>query len=120
MTPSLVSAAALVNPQHPTATVSGLPAEVSNNGSDVFGAYASTYWLDAFGPALQGQQWEWPSPTDVPSPVSVPDLLGAAPADATAELAARRSEGNGGLGGLRQCPAGRHGGLLRTAGGVRR
>ncbi len=87
VTPGLVSAAALVNPSDPTATVTGLPAEVTNNGSDVFGAYASTYWLDAYGPSLQGQQWDWPSPTDVPSPVNVPDLQGETVSDATAALA---------------------------------
>jgi membrane peptidoglycan carboxypeptidase len=87
VTPSLVSDAALVNPGDPTATVTGLPAEVANNGSDVFGAYASTYWLDAFGPSLQGQQWEWPSPEDVPSPVWVPSLLGRSVSDAVASLA---------------------------------
>ncbi|HTZ44433.1 MAG TPA: transglycosylase domain-containing protein [Jatrophihabitans sp.] len=87
VTPSLVSAAALVNPTNPIATVSGLPAEVSNNGADVFGAYASTFWLDAYGPSLQSQQWQWPSPTDVPNPVTVPQLAGKQPADALAELA---------------------------------
>lgn len=88
VTPGLVSAAALVNPSDPTATVTGLPAEVANNGSDVFGAYASSYWLDAYGPSLQGQQWEWPSPTDVPSGVDVPYLQGETASDATTELAA--------------------------------
>ena len=86
VTPTLVSAAALVNPSSPKATVSGLPADVGNNGSDVFGAYASTFWLDAYGPALQGQQWSWPDPADVSDPVPVPDLTGATPEAATAKL----------------------------------
>ena len=86
MTPSLVSAAALVNPSSPKATVSGLPADVANNGSDVFGAYASTFWLDAYGPALQDQEWSWPDPNDVSNPVPVPDLTGSTPADAIARL----------------------------------
>lgn len=86
MTPNLVSAAALVNPTSPKATVTGLPAGVSNNGGDVFGAYAATYWLDAYAPVLQSQRWTWPDPSDVPNPVQVPDLAGQTPAAASATL----------------------------------
>jgi membrane peptidoglycan carboxypeptidase len=86
VTPTLVSAAALVNPSSPKATVSGLPADVGNNGSDVFGAYASTFWLAAYGSALQDQQWSWPDPDDVSDPVPVPDLTGSTPAAAIAKL----------------------------------
>jgi len=86
VTPNLTSAAALVNPEHPTALVSGLPANVTNNGSDVYGAYASTFWLDAYGPTLAQQSWSWPSPTDVPNPVNVPNLLGQQPDQATSTL----------------------------------
>jgi membrane peptidoglycan carboxypeptidase len=88
VTPSLTAAAALVNPGDPTATVAGLPAEVANNGSDVFGAYASTYWLDAYGPGLPSQQWEWPSPTAVPAAVTVPYLTGRTISDAIDTLTA--------------------------------
>jgi membrane peptidoglycan carboxypeptidase len=86
VTPTLVSAAALVNPTNSTATVSGLPPSVSNNGSDVFGAYASTFWLDAYGPTLQNQNWTWPDPADVPSPVTVPNLAGQSVEQATQTL----------------------------------
>jgi membrane peptidoglycan carboxypeptidase len=86
MTPSLVSAAALVNPSSPKATVTGLPTDIGNNGSDVFGAYASTFWLDAYGPTLQGQQWTWPDPSDVPNPVQLPDLTGVTKDSALATL----------------------------------
>jgi membrane peptidoglycan carboxypeptidase len=88
ITPNLTSAAALVNPQNPKATVTGLPAEVSNNGSDVFGAYASTFWLDAYGSTLQRQHWSWPAAEDVPNGQSVPYLIGKQPAEARALLAA--------------------------------
>ncbi|HEX2903493.1 MAG TPA: transglycosylase domain-containing protein [Jatrophihabitans sp.] len=88
VTPNLTSAAALVNPTNPTATVSGLPDNVSNNGSDVFGAYASKFWLAAYQPTLSQQSWSWPSPDDVPNPVSVPQLLGKSPDDARSALAA--------------------------------
>jgi membrane peptidoglycan carboxypeptidase len=86
VTPNLVAASALVNPSSPTATVTGLPPDVSNNGSDVYGAYAATYWLDAYGPPLQQQSWNWPDPADVPSPIQVPNLAGQSPADATAAV----------------------------------
>jgi membrane peptidoglycan carboxypeptidase len=87
VTPHLTSAAALVNPQNPKATVAGLPEQVSNNGSDVFGAYASTFWLDAYGSTLQRQQWSWPDPSDVPDARQVPNLIGKEPADARTLLA---------------------------------
>jgi len=86
VTPNLASAAALVNPTSPKATITGLPDNVSNNGSDVFGAYASTYWLDAYGPTLQAQSWTWPSPTDIPNAMTVPDVIGRTEAAATATL----------------------------------
>ncbi len=86
VTPTLVSAAALVNPSSPKATVSGLPGNVANNGSDVFGAYASTFWLAAYGPTLSQQQWSWGEPTDVSNPVNVPDLTGLSVPDATSTL----------------------------------
>jgi membrane peptidoglycan carboxypeptidase len=62
MTPHLVSAASLVNPQNPKQTVHDLPNLPGVSvGQDVFGAYASTYWLDAYGPTLARTHWSWPS-----------------------------------------------------------
>ncbi len=86
VTPTLTSAAALVNPSDPAALVSGLPSNVTNNGSDVFGAYAATFWLDAYQPTLSQQSWSWPAADDVPNPVSVPNLLGQSPDEATTTL----------------------------------
>jgi membrane peptidoglycan carboxypeptidase len=63
MTPHLVSAASLVNPLRPKQTVHGLPGlPDASVGQDVFGAYAATYWLDAYGPALAARHWSWASP----------------------------------------------------------
>ncbi|MGI8666821.1 MAG: transglycosylase domain-containing protein [Jatrophihabitans sp.] len=86
ITPTLVSAAALVNPTSPKATLVGLPDTVSRNTSDVFGAYASTFWLDAYGPRLAQQEWNWADPADVTDPVDVPDLAGQSTAAATSTL----------------------------------
>ncbi len=86
VTPTLVSASALVNPSSPTSTVSGLPADVSNNGSDVFGAYAATFWLDAYGSDLSAQQWTWPTVQDIDGAVEVPDITGQTPSDAASTL----------------------------------
>jgi membrane peptidoglycan carboxypeptidase len=61
MTPHLVAAASLVDPQSPKETVHGLPGlPDSYVAQDVFGAYASTYWQAAYGPALR-YHWSWPS-----------------------------------------------------------
>jgi membrane peptidoglycan carboxypeptidase len=61
MTPHLVSAASLVDPNSPKETVHGLPGLPNAYvAQDVFGAYASTYWLAAYGPSL-AHHWDWPS-----------------------------------------------------------
>jgi len=86
VTPTLVSAAALVNPSNPKQTVTGLPADVTNNGNDIFGAYASTYWLAAYGTALQANQWTWPDPTNIAEAVPVPDVTGQTPDNAATTL----------------------------------
>jgi membrane peptidoglycan carboxypeptidase len=88
VTPKLVSAAALVNPTSPKAQVTGLPAAVSTRGGDVFGAYASTFWLDAYGAQLHAQPWAWPDPAAIPGAVAVPDTTGKSADAARAVLAA--------------------------------
>jgi membrane peptidoglycan carboxypeptidase len=88
VTPRLTSAAALVNPVSPKATVTGLPASVTNNGSDVFGAYASTFWLKAYGPMLRAHPWRWPDPSGIAGATNVPDVTGRSPSDAARELRA--------------------------------
>jgi membrane peptidoglycan carboxypeptidase len=75
-TPHLVAAASLVNPHNPKQTVHDLPHLPGNwVGQDIFGAYASTYWLAAYGPALR-HKWTWPSPSAVPGGRSVPSVTG--------------------------------------------
>jgi membrane peptidoglycan carboxypeptidase len=87
MTPRLVSAASLVDPAHPKATVHGLPGlPDAFVAQDVFGAYASTYWLDAYGPALRGS-WSWPS-ADQLDGATVPTVVGQERSDAVAQLQA--------------------------------
>jgi membrane peptidoglycan carboxypeptidase len=88
ITPTLTSAAALVNPVSPKATVTGLPADVTNNGSDVFGAYASKFWLKAYGSMLRAHPWSWPSPSHIPGAVDVPDVVGQSVGSARRELRA--------------------------------
>jgi membrane peptidoglycan carboxypeptidase len=75
-TPHLVAAASLVNPQNPKQTVHDLPHMPGDwVGQDVFGAYASTYWLAAYGPALH-HRWTWPSAASLPARRTVPSVLG--------------------------------------------
>jgi membrane peptidoglycan carboxypeptidase len=75
-TPRLVAAASLVNPRNPKQTVHDLPGLPGTNvGQDVFGAYASTYWLSAYGPALR-HHWSWPSPSAVHGGRAVPRVIG--------------------------------------------
>lgn len=73
ITPTLVSAAALVNPDKPTLAISNVPGvSALNNGADTFGATASRFWLQAYQPVLQPQQWTWPTADSTPGqPVPV-------------------------------------------------
>jgi membrane peptidoglycan carboxypeptidase len=85
MTPHLVSSAALVDPASPKATVHGLPGLPDSFVSqDVFGAYAATYWLAAYGPVLHGH-WSWPSVAALRG-VRVPSVLGRSRTAAIARL----------------------------------
>ncbi len=88
ITPSLVSAAALVNPDKPTLAIANVPGVTANNdGSDTFGATASRFWLEAFGPSLQNLQWQWPTVASTPgNPVDV--VTGEDPNEATTKLTA--------------------------------
>jgi membrane peptidoglycan carboxypeptidase len=86
ITPTLVSAAALFNPAAPKATITGLPTMVRNDGSDVFGAYASTFWLAAYRPMLLSRKWSFPSPSSITGARTVPSVIGLSQASATTEL----------------------------------
>jgi len=67
ITPSLTSAAALVNPQRPTLRIQDVPGITENNtGQDTFGATASKFWLMAYQQDLLSQQWTWPTPESAP------------------------------------------------------
>jgi membrane peptidoglycan carboxypeptidase len=87
MTPGLVSAASLVNPIRPKQTVHDLPNLPGVNvGQDIFGAYAATYWLAAYGPRLRASRWAWPDVHDLPATVPVPDVVGKSVEVATSTL----------------------------------
>jgi membrane peptidoglycan carboxypeptidase len=86
ITPTLVSAAALVNPKNPRKSIQSTPGlPPGSNGTDTYGAFASTFWLAAYGPRLQNQTWTWPTPESVPG-VPVPSMIGKTAGDAQAEL----------------------------------
>jgi membrane peptidoglycan carboxypeptidase len=85
-TPRLVAAASLVNPNNPKQTVHDLPRMPGTwVGQDVFGAYASTYWQAAYGPALR-RHWSWPAASSVPGGRWVPDVTGESRSVAVADL----------------------------------
>ena len=84
-TPHLVAAAALVNPRNPKQTVHGLPGQPAGSvGQDTFGAYASRFWLTAYGPALR-HHWSWPEPGGLGGD-AVPPVIGRSAGAAKAAL----------------------------------
>lgn len=87
ITPNLVSAAALVNPERPTQRIAGVPGVTEfNDGTDTFGAAASKFWLQAYGPTLSAQQWDWPSVDSTPGN-RVPSVVGMSQDEAIQFLA---------------------------------
>ncbi|MGI8666030.1 MAG: transglycosylase domain-containing protein [Jatrophihabitans sp.] len=89
ITPTLVSAAALVNPDKPTDAIANVPGVTANNtGADTFGAVSSVFWLQAYQPVLQSQQpWTWPTVDSTPGG-PVDPVTGLSVDDATAKLTA--------------------------------
>jgi membrane peptidoglycan carboxypeptidase len=86
ITPSLVSAAAVVNPQHPNQRIANVPGITANNdGTDTFGATAARFWLMAYQETLQAQQWSWPTPDSAPGE-EVPSVVNRPVNDAITEL----------------------------------
>jgi len=86
ITPNLVSAAAVVNTQHPTQRISNVPGITANNdGTDTFGASASRFWLMAYQDTLQSQEWTWPTADSAPGE-KVPSVQNMAPDEATNRL----------------------------------
>jgi membrane peptidoglycan carboxypeptidase len=84
LTPRLVSATTMYDPAHTSRTLN--IKGVYNSGTDVFGAYAGTYWIAAYGKYVTAHGWSWPSPDGVPDGVSVPSVVGRTEADAVQVL----------------------------------
>ena len=89
ITPDLVSAAALVNPERPTRRISGVPGITEDNdGTDTFGAATSKFWKLAYGPTLKAKDWEWPSVESTPGN-PVPSVTGMSQDEAIRYLASQ-------------------------------
>ncbi|MDQ1739622.1 MAG: hypothetical protein QOE53_1274 [Pseudonocardiales bacterium] len=89
ITPDLVSAAALVNPERPTQRISRVPGITEDNtGTDTFGAAASKFWMQAYGPTLKAKDWEWPTVESTPGN-PVPSVTGMSQGDAIKYLASQ-------------------------------
>ncbi|MEO7261404.1 MAG: transglycosylase domain-containing protein [Jatrophihabitantaceae bacterium] len=89
ITPNLVSAAALVNPERPTQRIAGVPGITEfNSGTDTFGAAASKFWMQAYGPTLSSQEWTWPTVDSTPGN-PVPSVVGMSQGDAIGFLASQ-------------------------------
>jgi membrane peptidoglycan carboxypeptidase len=93
ITPDLVSAAALVNPESPNRRISNVPGVTDSttgdiSGTDTFGATASKFWKLAYGPTLQTKQWEWPTVDSTPGN-PVPSVTGMSQDEAIKFLASQ-------------------------------
>ncbi|MDQ1721780.1 MAG: hypothetical protein QOI26_1514 [Pseudonocardiales bacterium] len=93
ITPDLVSAAALVNPESPNRRIADVPGVTDPtsgdiSGNDTFGATASKFWMQAYGPTLSAQQWTWPTVDSTPGN-PVPSVTGKSQADAIQFLASQ-------------------------------
>jgi membrane peptidoglycan carboxypeptidase len=91
ITPDLVSAAALVNPDSPNRRIANVPGVTDSttgdiSGTDTFGAFASRFWMEAYGPTLKAKSWEWPTVDSTPGN-PVPSVTGMSQSEAIKFLA---------------------------------
>ncbi|MGI8880485.1 MAG: transglycosylase domain-containing protein, partial [Jatrophihabitans sp.] len=84
LTPRLVSATAMVNVDHPTATLQ-IPGN-NSAGDDIFGAYSAQYWIAAYGKYVASQSWHWPSADDIPNGQQVQSVVGQTESEAVSNL----------------------------------
>ena len=87
VTPRLVSASAMFNPDHPTKAIRGVPGFPGDSAAnDAYGAVSSIFWAKSFGSTVAKKRWSWPSPYSVTNGQQVPQLRGYSAGDATQRL----------------------------------
>jgi membrane peptidoglycan carboxypeptidase len=87
ITPTFVSAAEFANPQKTTQAIPAVPGVTGedNSGTDIFGAVASKFWLQAYQGYLQNLHWSWPTVDSTPG-IPVDQVTGQSIDEATARL----------------------------------
>lgn len=87
VTPRLVSASAMINPDNPTKPIRGVPGFAGDTAaSAAYGAVSSIFWAKSFGSTVAKNKWSWPSPYSVTNGQQVPNVRGDSADDATRRL----------------------------------
>ena len=87
VTPHLVSASAMFNPDHPTTAIRGVPGFAGDSAAnDAYGAVSSIFWAKSFGSTVAEHQWSWPNADSVSNGQFVPSVVGYAEGDAVQRL----------------------------------
>ncbi|MEP6599192.1 MAG: penicillin-binding protein [Actinomycetota bacterium] len=90
VTPTLVATTALINLDHPSDAISGLPGMSNEQAANTLGAYAAQIWVNSLTPTvLQSPRWAWPGPNDIPNAIPVQSVIGKSAQEATQILTAQ-------------------------------
>ncbi len=75
VTPNLTATMAMFDITNSRKPISGLDGMSADQAGHLTGEYTARLWANALTSTLQGQQWTWPDPNDVPNGVSVPNVI---------------------------------------------
>jgi membrane peptidoglycan carboxypeptidase len=87
ITPDLAATTALFNIDNPNKPIVGLPGMSDDQAGHLTGDFAAHVWIQALGSVLQGKQWAWPDPNDIPNATPIPSVVGKPFDEAKATLA---------------------------------
>lgn len=76
ITPDLAATTALFNIDNPNKPIAGLPGMSDTDAGHLTGDFAAHVWIQALTPVLQGKQWSWPDPNDIPNATPIPSVVG--------------------------------------------
>jgi membrane peptidoglycan carboxypeptidase len=87
VTPKLVSATAMFNPNSPTKAIRGVPGYPGDSASVVaYGAVSAKYWAKSFGSTVTQNSWSWPTADSFDGAEQVPSVLGRSVDDAVQRI----------------------------------
>jgi membrane peptidoglycan carboxypeptidase len=76
VTPDLAATTALFNLDNPSKAISGIPGMTDDQAGHLDGEFAAQVWVSAMSQPIQGKQWAWPDPNQIPNSAPIPSVVG--------------------------------------------